>query len=234
MREEDDVICVTLCVQDFDNGFRSKFGVNLLGAEDLGLQVKYVFACYQLFFLHQEKAITQPLCVGGCCKPSIYPPHLLSPLLQDSDKEEEAGGSSEDVSQELRKVLELDQSEEDESEEELGRPSAPLPIPSTITRVSEKEEGEGLDQQSSPRLRPSAARGNRAPSTQQPQTVRQSTPKPVGQSTPQPVVQPTTHSVIQSTPVVQSAGAGSGVPTVDSAGSTGAVIAVAKGPEEKR
>ena len=191
------------------------------------------------FFLHQEKAITQPLCVGRCCRQICYPfippsPHLLSPLLQDSDKEEEAGGSSEDVSQELRKVLELDQSEEDESEGELGRPSAPLPIPSTITRVSEKGEGERLDQQSSPRLRPSAARGNRAPSTQQPQTVRQSTPKPVGQSTPQPVVQPMTHSVVQSTPVVQSAGAGSGVPTVDSAGSTGAVIAVAKGSEEQR
>ena len=153
---------------------------------------------------------------------SIYPllsPPSLSLFLQDSDKEEEAGGSSEDVSQELRKVLELDQSdhEEDESEGELGRPSAPLPIPSTITRVSEKGEGkEGLDQQSSPRLRPSAARGNRAPSTQQPQTVRQSTP--------QPVMQPTIHSVGQSTPQpsVQSAGAGSGVQTV------------AKRPEEQR
>ena len=144
-------------------------------------------------------------------------PPSLSLFLQDSDKEEEAGGSSEDVSQELRKVLELDQSEEDESEGELGRPSAPLPIPSTITRVSEKGEGkEGLDQQSSPRLRPSAARGNRAPSTQQPQTVRQSTP--------QPVMQPTIHSVGQSTPQpsVQSAGAGSGVQTV------------AKRPEEQR
>ena len=144
-------------------------------------------------------------------------PPSLSLFLQDSDKEEEAGGSSEDVSQELRKVLELDQSEEDESEGELGRPSAPLPIPSTITRVSEKGEGkEGLDQQSSPRLRPSAAKGNRAPSTLQPQTVRQSTP--------QPVMQPTTHSVRQSTPQpsVQSAGAGSGVQTV------------AKRPEEQR
>lgn len=144
-------------------------------------------------------------------------PPSLSLFLQDSDKEEEAGGSSEDVSQELRKVLELDQSEEDESEGELGRPSAPLPIPSTITRVSEKGEGkEGLDQQSSPRLRPSAARGNRAPSTQQPQTVRQSTP--------QPVMQPTIHSVGQSTPQpsVQSAGAGSGVQTI------------AKRPEEQR
>lgn len=168
---------------------------------------------------------------------SIYPPLLLFLLLQDSDKEEEAGGSSEDVSQELRKVLELDQSEEDESEGELGRPSAPLPIPSTITRVSEKEEGkEGLDQQSSPRLRPSAARGNRALATQQPQTVGRSTLQTVGQSTPQPVVQPTTHSVVQSTsqPSVQSAGTRSGVPTVDSAGSTGAVITVAKGPEERR
>lgn len=154
-------------------------------------------------------------------------PPSLSLFLQDSDKEEEAGESSEDVSQELRKVLELDQSdhEEDESEGELGRPSAPLPIPSTITRVSEKGEGkEGLDQQSSPRLRPSAARGNRAPSTQQPQTVRQSTLQPVVQSTPQPVMQPTTHSVGQSTPQpsVQSAGAGSGVQTV------------AKRPEEQR
>ena len=148
---------------------------------------------------------------------SLPLPPSLSLFLQDSDKEEEAGGSSEDVSQELRKVLELDQSEEDESEGELGRPSAPLPIPSTITRVSEKGEGkEGLDQQSSPRLRPSAARGNRAPSTQQPQTVRQSTP--------QPVMQPTIHSVGQSTPQpsVQSAGAGSGVQTV------------AKRPEEQR
>lgn len=148
---------------------------------------------------------------------SLPLPPSLSLFLQDSDKEEEAGGSSEDVSQELRKVLELDQSEEDESEGELGRPSAPLPIPSTITRVSEKGEGkEGLDQQSSPRLRPSAARGNRAPSTQQPQTVRQSTP--------QPVMQPTIHSVGQSTPQpsVQSAGAGSGVQTI------------AKRPEEQR
>lgn len=146
---------------------------------------------------------------------SLPLPPSLSLFLQDSDKEEEAGGSSEDVSQELRKVLELDQSEEDESEGELGRPSAP--IPSTITRVSEKGEGkEGLDQQSSPRLRPSAARGNRAPSTQQPQTVRQSTP--------QPVMQPTIHSVGQSTPQpsVQSAGAGSGVQTI------------AKRPEEQR
>ena len=50
MREDDNVICVTLCVQDFDDGFRSKFGVNLLGAEDLGLQVKY-----QLFFYTRRK-----------------------------------------------------------------------------------------------------------------------------------------------------------------------------------
>ena len=33
-------MCVTLCLQDFDDGFRSKFGVNLLGAEDLGLKVQ--------------------------------------------------------------------------------------------------------------------------------------------------------------------------------------------------
>ena len=189
------------------------------------------------------------------------------------------------MSRELRKVLELDQSE-DESEGELGRPSAPFPTPSTITRVSERGEGkEGLDQQSSPRLRPSAARGNRAPSTQQPQPAVQSKPQPVGQSTlqpavqstlqpavqskpqpvrqstqqpavqskpqpvrqstlqpvvqsktPQPVTQSTTHSVGQSTPqtVVQPAGAGGGVPTVDIAGSTVAVITVPKGPEEQR
>ena len=40
-------MCVTLCLQDFDDGFRSKFGVNLLGAEDLGLKVQYMFAWYQ-------------------------------------------------------------------------------------------------------------------------------------------------------------------------------------------
>ena len=50
MREDDNVICMTLFVQDFDDGFRSKFGVNLLGAEDLGLQVKY-----QLFFYTRRK-----------------------------------------------------------------------------------------------------------------------------------------------------------------------------------
>ena len=44
------------------------------------------------------------------------------------------------MSRELRKVLELDQSE-DESEGELGRPSAPFPTPSTITRISERGEG---------------------------------------------------------------------------------------------
>lgn len=76
MREDDNVICVTLCVQDFDDGFRSKFGVNLLGAEDLGLQVKY-----QLFFLHQEKAITQPLCVGECYRQVCHPFIPSSPPL---------------------------------------------------------------------------------------------------------------------------------------------------------
>ena len=162
------------------------------------------------------------------------------------------------MSQELRKVLELDQSE-DESEGEHGRPSAPFPTPSTITRISERgERKEGLDQQSSPRLRPSAARGNRAPSTQQPQPAVQSKPQPVTQSTLQPTVQSTmqtvvqsktqpvtqstlqtvgqskTHTVGQSTPqpVVQPAGAGG--PTVDGAGSTVAAITVAKEPEEQR
>ena len=96
-------------MQDFDDGFRSKFGVKLLGAEDLGLQVKYIFAWYQLFFFTPGES-NNPAFV--CWKVfqtsllSIYPPHplLLSLLLQDSDKEEEAGGSSEDVSQELQKV----------------------------------------------------------------------------------------------------------------------------------
>ena len=148
------------------------------------------------------------------------------------------------MSRELRKVLELDQSE-DESEGELGRPSAPFPTPSTITRISERGEGkEGLDQQSSPRLRPSAARGNRAPSTQQPQPAVQSKPQPVIQSTLQTVVQSKTHTVRQSEthtvgqstpqPVVQPAGAVGGVPTVDGAGSTIAAITVAKEPEEQR
>ena len=164
------------------------------------------------------------------------------------------------MSRELRKVLELDQSE-DESEGELGRPSAPFPTPSTITRISERGEGkEGLDQQSSPRLRPSAARGNRAPSTQQPQPAVQSKPQPVIQSTLQTVGQSKTHTVGQSKthtvgqsethtvgqsethtvgqstpqPVVQPAGAVGGVPTVDGAGSTIAAITVAKEPEEQR
>ena len=156
------------------------------------------------------------------------------------------------MSRELRKVLELDQSE-DESEGELGRPSAPFPTPSTITRISERGEGkEGLDQQSSPRLRPSAARGSRAPSTQQPQPAVQSKPQPVIQSTLQTVGQSKTHTVGQSEthtvgqsethtvgqstpqPVVQPAGAGSGVPTVDGAGSTIAAFTVAKEPEEQR
>ena len=154
------------------------------------------------------------------------------------------------MSQELRKVLELDQSE-DESEGEHGRPSAPFPTPSTITRISERgERKEGLDQQSSPRLRPSAARGNRAPSTQQPQPAVQSKPQPVIQSTLQPTVQSTLQTVVQSKtqpvtqstlqtvgqstpqPVVQPAGAGG--PTVDGAGSTVAAITVAKEPEEQR
>ena len=158
------------------------------------------------------------------------------------------------MSRELRRVLELDRSEE-ESEEDLGdvgledieRPSAPLPTPSIATGVGGREEGEGgMDQPSSPRLRPGAARGTRPlilQSTPQPPPVVESNPLPqpvLKSSTPQPLPvvesKPLPQAVLTPTPQPElglSTGVNGGVPSTD-AGSAVTIITVAKGPEERR
>lgn len=129
------------------------------------------------------------------------------------------------MSRELRRVLELDQSE-DESEGDpedldlgdIERPSAPLPTPSIANEVGGREKGEGgMDQPSSPRLRPGAARGNRPlvlQSTPQPppEVVSKPLPQPVLKSTPQPppeveskpLPQPVLKSTFQPPPEVES------------------------------